>query len=224
MLENSGLPLQGPPPPYKLKFKKKGTFGYLCVVHPGMAGKVRVVGSKRRILSARKDRRAAARALKSTLQRVQRLTTGLGTEDLDKTIQAGNDRASGATIYGFFPRNPTYKVGDTVTLQMPAALTELHTLTFGPTNGKGAYNDVLATSFEGVAPDQRAIYPSEPPPAGIPSYDGTNHGNGFYNSGILDVDPASPLPASTKVTFSGPGTFSLICLIHPFMTNTVHHP
>ncbi len=63
VLENSGLPLQGPPQPYKLKFKKKGTFGYLCIVHPGMAGKVRVVGSGRRIPSARKDKRAAAREL-----------------------------------------------------------------------------------------------------------------------------------------------------------------
>jgi plastocyanin len=221
-IENSGLPLApGAPPPYKLKFKKKGTFSYVCLVHPGMAGKVKVVGAARTIPSARKDKRAAAREVKATLERVQRLTTGLGTEDLDKTIQAGNDRLSGATVYRFFPPNPTYKVGDTVTLRMSPNSTEAHTLTFGPTNGKDAYNDVLAASFEGPAPDARAIYPSEPPPAGIPSYNGANHGNGFFNSGALDDDAASPLPTSTKVTFTGPGTFSLICLIHPFMTNTV---
>jgi plastocyanin len=220
-LENSGLPL-GPPAPYKLKFKRRGTFGYVCLVHPGMAGKVKVVKRGRKIPSARKDRRAARRELKSTLKRVQQLTTGLGTEDLDKTIQAGNDRRSGATVYKFFPQNPTYKVNDTVTLQIAARSTEVHTLTFGPTNGKDAYNDVIASSFEGAAIDQRGLYPSEPPPAGIPSYTGaTFHGNGFYNSGVLDAAAASPLPQSTKITFTAPGTYSLICLIHPFMTNTV---
>ncbi len=220
-LENSGLPLQGPPRPYKLKFKKKGTFGYICLVHPGMAGKVNVVRSARRIPSARSDKRAAARELNATLKRVQRLSTGLGTEALDKTIQAGNDRRSGAVVYRFFPQNPTYKVGDTVTLQMAPRSTEAHTFTFGPTNGKDAYVDVVAASFAGPASDQRAIYPSEPPPAGIPSYSGTNHGNGFFNSGILDAHAASPPPTSTKVTFSRPGTFTFICVIHPFMRNTV---
>jgi plastocyanin len=164
-LRSSGLPL-GPPKPYKLKFKKKGTFSYVCLVHPGMAGKVKVVGSARRVPSVRSDKRAAARQLNTTLGRVQRLRTGLGTENLVKTIQAGNDRRTGAVVYRFFPDNPTYKVGDTVTLRMAPRSTEAHTFTFGPTNGKDAYVDLIAASFAGPAPDQRAVYPSEPPPAG----------------------------------------------------------
>jgi plastocyanin len=222
VLENSGLPLGPTSTPYKLKFKRRGTFGYVCLVHPGMAGKVKVVKRGRKIPSARKDRRAARRELKTTLQRVQRLTTGLGTEDLEKTIQAGNDRRSGATIYKFFPQNPTYHVGDEVTLRMAPRSTEVHTLTLGPTNGKDAYNDVIASSFEGAAIDQRGIYPSDDPKLGVPSYTGTSfHGNGFYNSGVLDADAASPPPGSTKITFTAAGTFDLICLIHPFMTNKV---
>jgi plastocyanin len=221
VLENSGLPLAGPPKPYKLRFNRTGTFSYVCVVHPGMAGKVKVVKRSRPIPSARKDRRAARRELNATLQRVQRLTTGLGTEDLENTIQAGNDRRSGATVFKFFPQSSTYKVGDTVTLQMAPNSTEVHTLTFGPTNGKDAYNDQIAASFAGPAPDQRGLYPSEPPPAGVPTITPTMHGNGFFNSGVLDVDTASPVPASTKVTFGAPGTHQLICLIHPFMTGTV---
>jgi plastocyanin len=221
VLENSGLPLAGPPKPYKLRFNRTGTFRYVCVVHPGMAGKVKVVKRSRPIPSARKDRRAARRELNATLQRVQRLTTGLGTEDLQNTIQAGNDRRSGATVFKFFPQSSTYKVGDTVTLQMAPNSTEVHTLTFGPTNGKDAYNDQIAASFAGPAPDQRGLYPSEPPPAGVPTITPTMHGNGFFNSGVLDVDTASPVPASTKVTFGAPGTHQLICLIHPFMTGTV---
>ena len=221
VLENSGLPLAGPPKPYKLRFNRTGTFRYVCVVHPGMAGKVKVVKPSRRIPSARKDRRAARRELNTALARVKRLTTGLGTEDLQNTIQAGNDRRSGATVFRFFPQNPTYKVGDTVTLQMAPRSSEVHTLTFGPTNGRDAYNDQIAASFAGDAPDQRGLYPSEPPPAGIPTITPTMHGNGFYNSGVLDQDTASPVPASTKVTFGAAGTYQLICLIHPFMLNTV---
>ena len=221
-LLNSGLPLaEGPPPPYTLRFNRKGTFRYLCVVHAGMAGKVRVVGRNRAIPSKRKDRREARRQQNVTLERVQQLTTGLGTEDLDKTIQAGNDRRSGATIFRFFPATPSYKVGDTVTLQMPARSTEAHTFTFGPTNGKDQYNDVLAAGLLGETFDPRGAYPSEPPAAGVPTITTTQHGNGFYNSGILDSDSLSPLPSSTKVTFGQAGTYQLICLIHPFMLATV---
>jgi plastocyanin len=221
VLLNSGLPLAGPPEPYTLRFDRTGTFRYLCLVHPGMVGKVKVVKRSKRIASKRKDRRAAKRELNATLSRVQRLTTGLGTEDLQNTIQAGNDRRSGATVFKFFPQSSSYKVGDTVTLQMAPKSTEVHTLTFGPTNGKDAYNDQIAATFAGEAPDQRGIYPSEPPAAGVPTITTTHHGNGFYNSGVLDTDSASPPPASTQVTFGEAGTYQLICLIHPFMTGTV---
>jgi plastocyanin len=219
-LRNSGLPL-GPPEPYRLRFNRKGTFDYLCIVHPGMEGKVRVVGRNANVPSRRKDRRAARRQRNVALNRVQRLTTGLGTEDLQNTIQAGNDRRSGPTIFKFFPANSSYRVGDTVTLQMAPRSTDVHTLTFGPSNGRDAYNDVLAASFQTEQPDQRALYPSENPALGVPTITPTTHGNGFYNSGILDVDSASPLPSSTRVRFGAPGTYQLICLIHPFMTGTV---
>jgi plastocyanin len=186
-----------------------------------MTGKVRVVGRNRAVPSARKDRREARRRLNVALQRVQRLTTGLGTEDLEQTIRAGNDRRSGATIFRFFPANPSYRVGDTVTLEMAPRSTEVHTLTFGPTNGRDLYNDQRANSLIGEVFDPRGLYPSEPPPAGVPTITTAQHGNGFYNSGFLDQDAASPLPSSTKVTFGAPGSYSLICLIHPFMTATV---
>ena len=217
-LHNSGLPLgDGPPEPYRLRFRRKGTFDYLCVIHPGMEGKVRVVGRNREIASKRKDRREARRQQKVTLERVQRLTTGLGTEDLEKTIQAGNDRRSGATVFKFFPQAPSYRVGDTVTLQMPTRSTEAHTFTFGPKD----YNEQIANALLGETIEPRGAYPSEPPPAGVPTITPATHGNGFYNSGILDSDSASPLPSSTKVTFGAPGSYALICLIHPFMTATV---
>ncbi len=38
-LHNSGVPSEdGPPKPYKLTFKTKGTFRYICLIHPEVAG------------------------------------------------------------------------------------------------------------------------------------------------------------------------------------------
>jgi plastocyanin len=227
-LTGSGVPLdQGPPKPYKLKFNTLGTHTYLCVVHPGMTGTVKVVAKSKRVPGARADTREAKRQQKVLLQRAQRLSQGLGTESLQNTIQAGNDRTSGETIFKFFPANPTFKVGDTATLQISGTSTDVHTITFGPTNGKDAYVDQVAANF--IAPDTsttppslvvdpRAGYPSENPALGVPSHTGpTHHGNGFFNTGILDADGASPLPQSTKVTFTAAGKYKFICLIHPFM-------
>lgn len=136
VLMGSGLPLgDGPPPDYKLEFKRAGTFHYFCVVHHGMTGTIEVRKRGRPIASAAKDRKEAKRQQKVNLQRVLRLSSGLGTEDLQKAIQAGNDRRSGATVFKFFPANPRFSVGDTVTLQMAPGSTEDHTLTLGPSNG-----------------------------------------------------------------------------------------
>jgi plastocyanin len=216
-LRNSGLPPeQGPPPAYKLKFKQKGRFSYLCIVHPGMAGSVRVVGKKKTIPSKDQDKRAANREQAATLGAVQRLTTGTNL-NLTNTLQAGNDRRTGPTVFKFFPANPSFKVGDTVTLQMAPTSSEVHTFTFGP----DAYVTALVDNLVGQVIDPRGTYPSDPPPATPVSFTGTNHGNGFYNSGFLDSVGPSPLPSSTQIRFTAPGSFALICLIHPFMKGTV---
>jgi plastocyanin len=219
-LMNSGLPVsEGPPPPYKLKFKNTGSFSYYCVVHPGMTGTVKVVKKGRAIPSAKRDKRVANAEVAAKLRQVKRLTTGANLS-LTNAIQAGNDRRSGATIYKFFPESATFKAGTTVTLQMPPSTTEVHTFTFGPINGKDGYVDQLAANLIGPVIDPRGAYPSDPPPA-VPAYTGTNHGNGFYNTGLLAGGDPVPLPTSTKVTFTTPGTYAYLCLIHPFMTGSV---
>jgi plastocyanin len=170
--------------------------------------------------SAKQDRRAAKRQLAASLRRVKQLTTGQNLT-LQNAIQAGNDESTGVTVFKFFPASAPFKVGDTATLQMSPESTEVHSFTFGPTNGKDAYVDQLAAGLLGEVFDPRGVYPSEPPPAGVPSYTATLHGNGFFNSGLLDSDPRSPLPASTQVRFAEAGTFAYICLIHPFMKGEV---
>jgi plastocyanin len=220
-LFNSGLPPEdGPPSPYKLKFKKTGSFSYFCAVHPGMGGTIKVVKKSKAIPSGKADKKARNKEIAAKLAQVNRLTTGANLS-LTDTIQAGNDRRSGATIYKFFPAVSNIKAGTTLTLQMPPSTTEVHTFTFGPINGKDGYVDQLAANLIGPVIDPRGAYPSDLPSAGTPVYTGANHGNGFLNTGFLAGGGAVQLPTSRKVTFTTPGTYSFICLIHPFMTGRV---
>ncbi len=49
----------------------------------------------------------------------------------------------------------------------------------------------------------------------------TLHGNGFWSTGALDGIAASPPPQANAVTFSTPGVYPYVCLVHPFMKGTV---
>jgi len=112
------------------------------------------------------------------------------------------------------------QTGTTLTLQMPKSSSEVHSFTFGPSNGEDGYVDQIATSLLGPVFNPIGVYPSEQPTA-ISTYLPTLHGNGFWNSGLLDSDSATPLPSRTQVTFGQPGTYSYLCLIHPFMQGKV---
>ena len=97
------------------------------------------------------------------------------------------------------------------------------TASFGPGNpdqDASSYLGVIAASFEGAQLDQRGVYPSEQPPA-VADYSAALHGNGFWSSGALDNDPASPPQPRNVVKFTAPGTYDYYCLIHPFMHGQV---
>src|SRR3712207_1145584 len=60
-LVSSGLPMaegEEEPPPFRATFRRTGTFTYVCTVHAGMRGTVRVVRRGRRIPTASAVRRA----------------------------------------------------------------------------------------------------------------------------------------------------------------------
>ena len=54
--------------------------------------------------------------------------------------------------------------------------------------------------------------------------DGTTHGNGFVNTGLLDTDPKSSYPAQDTITFTKAGTYKFLCLLHPDMHGRGHRP
>ena len=70
--------------------------------------------------------------------------------------------------------------------------------------------------------DPRGVYPSEPPGSAAATLTPLLHGNGFWNSGVLDASSATPQPGeANSVTFGPPGKYDFYCLIHPFMKATV---
>jgi plastocyanin len=221
-LVGSGTPPPGRPKPYTLKFTKTGTFRYYCAVHSGMKGKVRVVRTGKAVPTAAADKQAVASEfakLVATLKKKAKLAGPAG-----NVVQAGNDTAE-ATLFRFFPARKQVPVGTTVTFQMPARTSELHTFSFGPADYLKATEEKSLTPDMSTTPPTLVFsplvaFPSDPPPA-LPLFTGANHGNGFLSTGGLDRNAATPSPGSAQIKFDKAGTYDYICFIHPFMKGQI---
>ena len=76
-----------------------------------------------------------------------------------------------------------------------------------------SYLDEHAKTFFGPVFEPFVTFRSEAPGTPI-SLDGTNHGNGYVNTGVLDANPTTPFPKSERVTFTKPGTYAYYCAVH----------
>ena len=99
---------------------------------------------------------------------------------------------------------------------------ETHTATVGPgdpAKEPTSYLGKIVASLESPSTDQKAVYPSDPPttPADLTP---TIHGKGFRSMGALDSNP-SPLPQQSQARFAAAGTYTVYCIIHPFMKGTI---
>lgn len=225
--DGSGLPDEGgegPPPPYELRFSKTGTFKYVCAVHPGMKGQVKVRPKGKSVPSANRDRAAVATQIAKLVSTAKKLAAFDGPEG--SNVRAGNDTRR-VSVFKFFPADVTVKAGETVRWQMPGSTSEVHTVTFGPQDYIGSLFDTFIVPEESEGGPPTLVFnpiigfPSDLPPS-TPAYDGANHGNGFLNSGVFDAEDASPLPGQFAATFTKPGTYGYICLIHgPDMSGKV---
>jgi plastocyanin len=223
-LVSSGAPLgSGAPKPFTVKFTKKGTFTYYCTIHVGQKAKVKVVGKNQAIPSNKANKKAAKKEYAKVVKQLKK--DGKFAGPPGNVVRAGNDTIR-STLLGFFPATKSVPVGTTVTFTMSPKTTEAHTITFGPAD----YLKSLADGFIGPDPanpqglpvvNPQDAFPSDPPPS-LPPFDGSNHGNGFINTGIIDQDATTPAnPPSAQVTFSKAGTYNYICLIHPDMKGSI---
>jgi plastocyanin len=217
----SGAPAgDGPPKPMTVKFTKAGTYAYYCDIHPGMKGTVKVLKKGAKVPTAKQDKAALKKQAAAALKDAKTLA---GVKQPDNTVALGVAGKKGNELLAMSPANLTVAPGTTVKFQMSKGSYEAHTATFGPGDAERepqSYLGAIAATFAGPAPDARAVYPSEPPGT-MASLSPSLHGNGFWNSGALDKDGASPLPDSASVTFDTPGTYTYFCMIHPFMRGTV---
>jgi plastocyanin len=216
----SGLPLGPNLKPVTVTFKKVGTFTYFCNIHAGMTGKVTVKAKGRKVPSRRADNNAVKRQVNRSLKVAKELPKAVPPAN---TVNVGSAGKNGEEFFGFVPNKMTVPTGTTLSFRMSPGSYDVHTATTGPGNPESDANSYLgqiAASFNSPVFDPRAVYPSEQPPT-TGTLTPALHGNGFWNSAVMDTAAGTPLPASNSVTFGAPGTYDFYCMIHPFMKATV---
>ena len=211
-----------PPAPYTLTFTKAGTYRYECAVHSAMRGVVRVLPPSATVPSPGAQENQGKVELAHTIVDVRRLGHGKPATKLRILVGQGN-AATGAEIAAFFPTKLVVSVGDTVTFRNDDQ-TEIHTVTFGPPKYTGKIESgFIAPQGKQLIVNPLGAFASEPPGSRLLQYDGTNHGNGYVNTGLLEPRgaPAKAGPQSFKVTFTKPGTYHFECVIHENMDGTI---
>ena len=207
---DSGLPA-GPPKPFNVQFTKPGVYKFFCDVHAGMVGYVVVKPTGKPVPTAAQDSAALVKQITGDVKTAVRISRSKPPAD---TVDLGQSARDGVELFAMFPSTLTVNAGTWVTFSMSRHTREAHTASFGPRS----YLKPLANSFESPVFSPVATYPSAPSSIVLTP---TSHGNGFANTGALDRDSGTPLPASSKIDFKVPGVYHFECLIHPFMHGTV---
>jgi plastocyanin len=201
---SSGFALDGPQKPWKVRFPKAGTYRLTSVFHPSKKLTVVVKRSRKSVPTAKQDKRRLARQVKASTKLMKKLAAFDGPEG--NVVRAGND-GKGIAQIAFFPARKTVEVGDTVRFEMSKRSIEIHNVAFGPK----PYLDSMP--FLGPVLNPFVLYRSDAPGTAV-KFDGANHGNGYFNTGILDADPGSPFPSKDSVTFTKAGTYAYYCAVH----------
>ena len=115
----------------------------------------------------------------------------------DNTVLLGAADRSGVESFGMLPERLTVPVGTTVNFAMwsrPSRSTRPRSAPVTPRRSRSPTWGSSPRRSRAPEFDRRATYPSDPPGT-TASLTPALHGNGFWNSGLLDA-VRSPLPAS----------------------------
>jgi plastocyanin len=213
---NSGFVVGGPNVSRTVRFAKRGTYQILCQLHPGMHQTVVVGRSHGRADTRAQVRKAVAKQAAAGWRRVTRASKKAVAPN---TVMAGVGDQD--TVIGYRPSRLSVKAGTTVRF-VEGSRSEIHNMIFG--DRAYAVNFLAANEklpLSPGAPSQVAppsIYGSDPVAPGAPYvHTGTNHGNGFLWTPIMDRFPGDPpagLPGSESITFTAPGTYRYFCAVH----------
>jgi len=195
------------------RFPKAGSYTVVCLVHPGMRGKVIASSKGKKVPNAADVKAAVAResgrgyaSAKAASQR----------KPPANTVYAGiGDKA---TLLAFLPAKVTVKVGSSVDF-IERSSSEVHNMVFGPKDYVEKFGNDTDFLPQGPGkPNQVTpvdIYGTDPPGAGGAwTYDGANHGNGFFVTPVIDKQPGGPLANSSRITFTKAGTYHYFCALH----------
>jgi plastocyanin len=212
---NSGLlMLSGPNrPTYSLTFPRAGSYDYICIVHPGMQGRIVVnpagqqADTQATVDARRKDE---VNSLLAT-QAISVIMTNAG-ELPAEGVTAGLAMGAGGglvDVQRFFPPRVTIHAGDSLTWINRSFAP--HTVTF---LAGGEPPAVIVPQPQPNGPPRLLLNPEMFLPAG----DATDYdGSGYLNSGFKEPGPQGTF----TVTFSQPGTYPYLCLLHDGMTGVV---
>ena len=195
------------------KFTRRGSYTLMCLIHDGMKAKITVSSKKTRVPSTAASTAQIAREASVAFANVKR---ELQSKPAANVVYAGI--GAKATNLSYLPAKLTVKAGTAVDF-VNRSRSEPHNVTFGP-------KDYLENWFKTTdlfpagpgTPNQLTpidIYGTDPAgPGNSWDYDGTNHGNGFFATPVIDNIPGGPLAGSSRVVFTKPGTYHYICAIH----------
>jgi LPXTG-motif cell wall-anchored protein len=192
---------------WSLTFTKAGTYGYVCVLHPGMAGQVVVqaAGSAYPMTQAQVDAQANAELFAKLAQGNQQLqgaqlksqSNADGTTTYTVINGVGGNQSS---VLRFLPVDVTVKPGDSIAFPVDDPH-EIHTVTFY--DPAGAVPPFLDPRPQASGPP-KLIIPHALPQGGNRVEDPKT----LYNSGI--IGPGQ----SFTFTFPKAGTYTYVCVIH----------
>lgn len=219
---------QGNPGKVTFRFPKPGSYRLVCLLHPGMEGRVVVKPRRAKNVASPAQARARANAqIAAAWERAKAL------DDVDVPANTVFMGVGGKeTLFGFLPSSLEVPAG-TVVEFVTEAPSEVHNALFPNPEGLPWLRDFLAaTNFEPAgpaAPNQVQpffIYGSDPAgDDGVYTFAGaTQHGNGVFATPLADDQPGDPpngLAHSYRVRFTQPGTYDFICQLHPFMTGEI---
>ena len=209
----SDIPFNAGPPSLQVKFTKAGTITYYCDLHVGMKGVVRVLAKKKTAPSAAADKKTLKKQISRDFAVAK---TRYNQTPPANTVYVGSAGKYGVEYFGFDPKVLRVPVGTTVTFQMTKGSFENHTATTAgaenadPEKVDNSYLGQIAQSFfnpAGFVP--QGVWTSDNPDNGPATLTKSSHGNGFWNSGVLDVLSSTPdnlIPDRRSVTFGDAGT------------------